>query len=820
LSRKNEIGPSALAIEDMTESEYRKPGFRQSDELLPLVLDSAPQAIYGIDLHGNCTFCNLAFLKLLGYEHSEEVLGKNVHNLIHHTKLDGSPYPVEDCHIYEAFRRRASTHIDNEVVWRKDRTCVPVEYWSQPIRREGEVIGAIVTFVDITERRKSEEALCKALEAAEAANQAKGMFLANMSHEIRTPMNGVIGMTELALETDLTPEQRRYLEVVKSSADALLTVLNDILDFSKIEAGKLDLEEIDFPLRSTLNEVMKVLGIRASAKRLELACDIDPDLTDALLGDPVRLRQILANLVSNAIKFTERGEVIIRAAEDFRDERGVAIHFSVTDTGIGVALEKQAGIFEAFAQADGSTTRKYGGTGLGLSIARRLVEMMSGRIWMESAPGKGSTFHFTARFGFGASAGDSAMLDPAALEGLRVLVVDDNLTNRTILGKLLERWGSQPVLTSSAWNAISELERSYTSGHPFRLIILDAMMPEIDGFSLCEWIRETRGLSDAAVLMLSSAGQREDVTRCRKLGIAYLVKPVDQKELHDAICTLMSGRNPFHSSASSATGAQPARSRSLHILLAEDNEVNQELAVTLLVKQGHSVVIANNGLQAVSALEKERFDLVLMDVQMPEMGGFEATGVIRKREQATGAHVPILAMTAHTMKGDRERCLAAGMDGYISKPINIKELTQAIETVASAAPFQTGNSDTDARATSSLDSISSFNLEELMMHVDGDMDLLRSMVSVFVAQAPGDLLAMREAVESRNAANLKHLAHTFKGAVSNFSSPPAVDAALRLETMGREGDFNGAGAVLQELERAIARLTPDLIGLVAGRSPK
>ncbi|MGO9588764.1 MAG: response regulator [Candidatus Acidiferrales bacterium] len=780
-----------------------------SNELVTLLLDSAPEGIYGADTKGKCTFCNRAFLRLMGYDSPAELLGRELHPLIHHTKADGTPYPSSECRAWEAFRTGKETHIDDEVLWRKDGSSFPAEYWSHPIHREGRTIGAVVTFVDITERKKVESALresehrfraifegaptgitiveigtgrfaanrtcmqmlgcsaeelqdlsdldrlthpedrtpgrlwfqelldekCdhmqrekryvrpdgkivwanielslmrnaagqpqsilgtvvditerkqaqielqRAKEAAEAASEAKSTFLATMSHEIRTPMNGILGMTELVMDTDLTTEQREHLGLVRLSAESLLSIINDVLDFSKIEAGKIEIEAIPFDLRESLGETMQSLSIRAHQKGLELIYDVQPDVPEALIGDPGRIRQILVNLVGNAIKFTSHGEIFIHVAEESRDNSAACLHFSVKDTGIGIAKEKQEHVFEAFSQADGSMARKYGGTGLGLTICMRLVKMMDGKIWVESEYGQGSTFHFTLQSAMQDSPARPEPLEARQLRDLHALIVDDNLTNRKVLSGMLIRWGMKPTAVEGGQAALQALQIARDTGRPFPLILLDGQMPGMDGFTLAEQIKKDPEMVGATIMMLTSAGHLGDAARCRALGIsAYLVKPIRQGELLQAICNVLNLSRPEKAPLVTRHFLREIRNRA-HVLLAEDNAVNQTLAVRLLERRGYNVTVAGNGQEALIALERERVDLILMDVQMPEMDGFETTAIIRQKERSTGRHIPIVAMTAHALKGDEDRCLAAGMDAYVSKPIRTNELFATIERV-------------------------------------------------------------------------------------------------------------------------------------------
>jgi len=647
-----------------------------SEERYRLLFQRSLAAVYRSTPDGRILDCNETCARILGYESPRELMVLDA-NSASFEEGDRSEYLARlssdglVSNLETSFRRK-----DGKRVWVLENANLVDDPTAGGFVVEG-------TFLDISDRKSMELEITQTKELAEAANRAKSEFLASMSHEIRTPMNGIIGMTELVLDTDLNSEQREYLNMAKLSADSLLTLINDILDYSKIEAGKLDIDAIDFNLRNSLGDTMKSLALRAHQKGLELAWDVQPDVPEELIGDPGRLRQIIVNLAGNAIKFTQTGEVVTYVSAETKSAESVELHVTVADTGIGIPVEKQAAIFEAFTQADSSTTRKFGGTGLGLSISSRLVECMGGKIWVESEPGKGSRFHFTVRMGLHKGDSPKALrMAPEQLRGLPVLVVDDNETNRLILMKVLRSWKMDPHEVDGGPAAIAALETAQKSTRRYPLILLDAQMPEMDGFALAEHIKKSPHNASATVLMLSSAGLRGDAERCRQLGIAaYLTKPFKQSELLEAILAALGtiSKADVQPKLITRHSLREESPQGLRILVAEDNAVNQVLAVRLLEKRGHSVKIAGNGKQALECLQQGEFDVVLMDVQMPEMGGFEATEAIREKEKSTGAHIPIIAMTANAMKGDDEECLRHGMDAYVSKPLNLAALVDAIE---------------------------------------------------------------------------------------------------------------------------------------------
>lgn len=799
------------AFWDVTDRHVAQEAYERERFLLNSLLDSIPDNIFFKDLKGNYLRVNQAMAERLGLNSPEEVSGCYAPDFFR-----GTPHAsdVEEMHRSVVETGQPAVAVEAFVEW-PDGSSNWISTTSMPIRNpDGEIEGSFGISYDITDRKLAEQTMRDARDAAEAASQAKSNFLANMSHEIRTPMNAIIGMTELVIDTPLTQTQREYLAMVQESGESLLGVINDILDFSKIEAGRLELDPRPFALRDSLGDTLKSLAVRAHRDIIELACHVAPEVPDLLTGDSGRLRQIIVNLVGNALKFTQTGEVLLDVQLESEPGRiPVRLHFQVRDTGIGIPDDKLKQIFEAFEQADSSMTRRYEGTGLGLAISSRLVELMNGRIWVESEVGSGSTFHFLAEFEPAPESFRVHDQSPTSLSGRRVLVVDDNATNRRILEEILHNWRIETVLVESAPAAIIAVENATHSGRPFDLILTDANMPEVDGFTLVEQLNSRNDLDSPVLMMLTSSGRMGDLTRATELGIAaYLIKPIKQSELFDAIIDAL-GIESVEDEYSSCD--RPLRhSRSLDVLLAEDSHVNQKLAIALLEKWGHRVTVARNGREAIEQWSGHPYDIILMDVQMPEIDGHEATRQIRSREETAGGHIPIMAMTAHALKGDEERCLAVGMDDYISKPIRAPLLFDKLTALCDVAVMEqneeigisSDSSDADEPRTSRC----LVDWDAALSIAAGEADLLRDLVQSILVETPEQFAALDQSLVDGDALSARRAAHTILGNMRTVAASQAMDLAAVVENLAKNEQLEETAGPVQTLRAACDAVLAEL----------
>jgi PAS domain S-box-containing protein len=767
---------------------------KAADELLTLqgrfyerISETLGEGIYVQDVDGLCIYMNTEAERLLGWSR-DEFLGRPVHDTIHTETADGAKLHGRDCAIMQAIQHTGSAMLEDQVFVRKNGTVFPVALASRAsTNTQGKMEAVVVAFSDITERKQTELAMRQAKDAAEQAVRVKGDFLANMSHEIRTPMNGIIGMTNLALDTELNSEQREYIGMVKTSADALLTIINDILDFSKIESGKMTVEVLEFSLEAMLRDTIKALAVRAHQKGLELLLHVASSVPDRVQGDPGRIRQVLVNLVGNAIKFTEHGEIelaVTRLAD--APEAHARLSFSVRDTGIGIPADKFDAIFDSFSQADTSTTRKYGGTGLGLTISAQLVALMGGQIQLQSTVGKGSTFYFTLDMPVTSDNALAHYQTTGRIKDLPVLVVDDNLTNRRLLCEMLGNWHMRPTAVADGPAALAELARAAATGTPYALAVLDVQMPGMDGFELAAHMRSQLNPHTATVMMLTSQGQRGDGERCRQLGVSsYLSKPVSQSDLLDALMTALGDPLPTRAPLITRHSLRETR-RKLNLLLAEDNLVNQKLATVLLGQQGHSVTLANNGREALALWQDHTFDAILMDVDMPEMNGYEATERIRAAELASGMHIPIIAMTAHAMQDAREECLSHGMDGYLSKPINVDALWLELDRLM---PSSTGKATTPSQtARMPDDTLTVADFTQLRQNLDHNHELFKELIALYETDVPLQRSRLQEGLAQNDADSVRRAAHAIKGMVGVFAAERSMTAAQAVEDHADQPD--------------------------------
>ncbi len=806
---------------DITKHHDTEEALHVERDRLRTLIDNLPDHIFIKDRDGRFMTVNSTLVFSLGKQSESELLGLSDRDIF---ELEmAKRFEIDDQRVIKTGVMLFNREEELATTDGFRRTILTTKV---PLRsKTGDIIGLVGICRDITERKLAEEELQRAKEAAEVANRAKSDFLANMSHEIRTPMNAVIGMTELLLGSEIQAEQRDYLETIRDAADSLMGVINDILDFSKIESGKFELDNYPIEVREWLGDTVRTLGVRAHAKHIELAFDIDDAVPQFVLGDGLRLRQIILNLVGNAIKFTEQGEVFVSVKAAQLTEDHVQLHFSVSDTGIGMTPEQQSRVFQAFEQADTSMTRRYGGTGLGLSISSRLVSLMGGRLNVHSQPGQGSTFEFLVNFAKPAvSAPDKPRsLDLELLTGLRVLIVDDNDTNRRILLRMCQNWRMTPIAVADATAALDQLRKASETGPPFDLVLTDASMPDIDGFTLASHIQQDRKIGSVVVMMLTSLDQTHGAKDLERLGIkSFLVKPVKQSDLLDAIMLAMDGRRS-DSPAPVEIQQTAAQLPPLQVLLAEDSLANQKLAIGLLKRWGHTVTVANNGREAVALASQRKFDLILMDVQMPEMDGMEATALIQQRQAQTGQRVPIIAMTAHAMKGDKERCLAAGMDAYVSKPVRPNDLlaamlpffTPGVEPPRPAVQSRSTKPVSTPSVPHEIPPDARVDWAAARVVVLEDEDLLREIVEAFLSEAEQLAVELSTALTSANAREVTRLAHTLKSNLRTFGVPCADDIQT-IELSAKAGHLDPVKSLWPELRPLITQVVEQMQAYLAG----
>jgi two-component system, sensor histidine kinase and response regulator len=785
---------------------------QKSEERYRTIIESIDDGYFEVDLSGNFTFFNKSLCRTLDFS-AEEMTGMN--NREYMDEENANKVFTNFSRVYQT--RKPSDAFDWELINKYGSKRFVETSVSLIVDSQDEPVGFRGILRDVTERRRA-DALRQEKVAAEVANKSKSEFLANMSHEIRTPLNAIIGLVELMMETELSREQREDLDVVVSAAHALLSLINDILDFSKIEAGKLELENTEFNIRASLGDSLKILATKAHEKQLELAYQIAPDVPLCMSGDPVRFRQVVINLVGNAIKFTDAGEVVVDVS--CRDCKGEAVELqiSVRDTGIGISKSQQSQIFNAFQQADGSTTRRFGGTGLGLAVSAQLVGLMGGKIWVESDMGKGSTFQFTSRFGRQDGSNEPAchqVVPDVLLQGRRVLIVDDNATCLRIVSEIFESWGMSSTTAMSTVDARTALDGSV----PFDLVLIDAEIPGDDSLLLLRWIRDQPAISCPRMLMLTRSRLRLQINMERMGVRSTVTKPIRPSDLLSAVLITLGIKQPMGAANSTdESGVSTTVARPLEILVAEDTPFNQKFIVRLLDRWNHHATVVENGALAVEAVEKNNYDIVLMDVQMPEMDGFEATTTIRSRERSSGRRpIPIIAMTAHAMKGDRERCLEAGMDDYVPKPISAEQLSSAISALVqteATAPDRMAAAEPPPPSTETP-----FDRDKLLAAFDHDWEFFKEAVDMFLEDYPPMLSAIEKALDEEDAEALKRQAHALKGMIGNFQAKTAARHALTLETMGRDGQADSGKDSLALLKNELQRLRTDLVRLTEEQAP-